>query len=117
MSSYAVEFDLLINSKEAMEQAVSLLVRNLGDLLTVRELDRPSLQNSEESIRAGISMFNMGRYWENHESFEAVWLSASGRDREVLQGIILLAVALVYLQKDEAKVALSIMRRADAKAA
>ena len=70
VSSSAVEFDILIDSKEAKEQAVSLLVKNLGDLLTVRELDSPSLQNSEEAIRAGISLFNEERYWESHESFE-----------------------------------------------
>jgi hypothetical protein len=101
--------------KRLWEQAVSLLVKDLGDLLTVRELDRPLLQNSDESIRAGISLFNMERYWESHESFESAWLSTSGRDREVLQAIILLAAALVHLQKDEIEVALSIMRRADEK--
>jgi hypothetical protein len=116
VSSWAVEFDLLVDSKGAVDRAVSFLVKQVGGLLTIRELDRPSRQqNSDEAIKVGISLFNEERYWESHESFESAWLTAAGSAREVLQAIILLAAALVHLQKDETDIALSITKRADAK--
>ncbi len=116
VSSWAVEFDLLADSKGVMDRAVGILVKQVGDLLTIRELDVSSRQqNSDEAIRVGISLFNEERYWESHESFEFAWLTAAGSSRELLQAIILLAAALVHLQKDEIDIALSITRRADAK--
>ena len=116
VSSWAVEFDLLADSKGAMDRAVGILVKQVGDLLTIRELDVSSRQqNSDEAIRVGISLFNEERYWESHESLEFAWLTAAGSSRELLQAIILLAAALVHLQKDEMDIALSITRRADAK--
>ncbi|MGA2784052.1 MAG: DUF309 domain-containing protein [Candidatus Bathyarchaeia archaeon] len=116
VSSWAVEFDLLVDSKRTVDRAVSFLVKQVGGLITIRELDRSSRQqNSDEAIRVGISLFNEERYWESHESFESAWLTAAGSAREVLQAIILLAAALVHLQKDEFDIALSITRRADAK--
>lgn len=115
VSSSAVEFDLLMNSKDVKEDAVNVLVKNIGGLLTVRDLDRPLSPKSEEAVSNGILLFNEERYWESHESFESAWLTASGDKREVFQAIILLAAALVHLQKDEYDVAISVMRRADAK--
>lgn len=116
VSSWAVEFDLLADSKRSVDRAVSVLLNQVGGLLTLRELDKPSRQqNSEEAISVGISLFNEERYWESHESFESAWLTVVGSVREVLQAIILLAAALVHLQKDEFDIALSITRRADAK--
>jgi hypothetical protein len=115
VSSRAVEFDLLVDSKELMEKAASLLVKKVGDLLTVRELDRSSLQDSNEAVRMGILLFNEERYWESHESLEVAWLRAVGSSREILQAIILIAASLVHLQKGEIEIALSIMKRANAK--
>ncbi len=60
-------------------------------------------------------LFNEERYWESHESLEAAWRPATGDEREILQGIILLAASLVHLQKDEPDIALSIMKRANPK--
>ena len=60
----------------------------------------------------GIDLFNEERYWESHEALESVWLNASGREKELLQGLILIAAALVHMQKDEDAVAVSILSRA-----
>jgi len=46
---------------------------------------------------------------------ESAWRRAYGADKEILQGIILLAAALVHLQKNEIAVTLSVMRRAHSK--
>ena len=70
---------------------------------------------AEEEIRQGIELFNSERYWESHEALEYAWRKASGPEKEVLQGVILVAAALVHLQKNESKVALSIIERANSK--
>lgn len=117
VSSVAVEFDLLTDSAEAEERAGGILSTKLGPLLGVRELDGSRLKDRAEAVREGISLFNEERYWESHEALESAWLTALGDDREVLQGIILVAAALVHLQKDEKDVALSILKRASVKLA
>jgi hypothetical protein len=113
VSSYAIELDLLIDSKSKLQDAVHALESNLGPLLTLRELDVPGLQlEVEEEIRRGIELFNSERYWESHEALEYAWRRAAGAEKEVLQGLILAAAALVHLQKNEKEVALGVMGRA-----
>jgi hypothetical protein len=114
VSSYAIEFDLLTNSKTNMEQCLNSLEKQFGKIITVRELDMPVPKSiPSEAIRSGVALFNEERYWESHESLESAWRSATGSDRTILQGIILLAAALVHLQKNEIDVAFSIMSRAN----
>jgi uncharacterized protein len=116
VSSSAVELDLLLGSKAHLHAATKALENKLGPLLTIRELDIPDPQmEAKDAIREGIQLFNEERYWESHESLESAWRKASGADKEVLQGIILLAAALVHLQKNEIKVTLSVMGRAHSK--
>jgi hypothetical protein len=116
VSSYAIELDLLLDSKSKLQDAVHALEGKLGPLLTLRELDMlgPQLE-ADEVVRQGIELFNSERYWESHEALEYAWRKASGSEKEVLQGVILVATALVHLQRDEDKVALSIIERAYSK--
>jgi len=118
VSSSAIELDLLLESKANLQRAIQSLVKNLGPLLTLRELDIPAPQmETAEAIREGIQLFNEERFWESHEALESAWRRASGSDKEILQGIILLAAALVHLQKNEIAVTLSVMGRAQSKLA
>jgi hypothetical protein len=113
VSSSAIELDLLLNSKANLQAATQSLENKLGPLLTLRELDIPGPQmEAGEAIREGIGLFNEERFWESHEALESAWRKAAGADKEILQGIILLAAALVHLQKDEIAVTLSVMGRA-----
>ena len=57
-------------------------------------------------------MFNQERFWEAHEVLEEIWHPAKGVDRDVIQGLILTAAALVHYQKNEKAVCLSILARA-----
>ena len=116
VSTAAVELDLLLKSKTNLEAATKSLEKELGTLLTLRELDiqGPQMQ-AGDAIREGIQLFNEERFWESHEALESAWLTASGADKEILQGLILLAAALVHLQKNELTVTLSVMRRAESK--
>jgi uncharacterized protein len=42
----------------------------------------------------GVTLFNHGHYWESHEALEALWLEATGLEKEFYAGVILLAAAL-----------------------
>jgi len=116
VSQAAIELDLLVPSKKAMDLCLKRLIEDLGEPLTVRELDLPAqISTPERAVETGIALFNEERYWESHESLEAAWRTATGAERKILQGIILLAASLVHLQKDDSEVALSIMKRANVK--
>lgn len=113
VSSSAVELDLLLDSKPALEKAVQALEVKIGPSVTVKQLDlaNPPLGNTE-SIKLGLALFNEERYWESHEALEQAWRRITGSEKEILQGVILIAVALVHLQKNETDITVSIMRRA-----
>jgi tetratricopeptide (TPR) repeat protein len=119
ISSTAVELDLLLDSKASLEKALSALEKEIGPSLTIRELDidTGSPVNNEEAIRLGLALFNEERYWESHEALEIAWRRLAGIEKDILQGIILIAAALVHLQKNEPEVARSILQRANAKLA
>ena len=57
-------------------------------------------------------MFNQERFWEAHEALEEIWHPATGGERDVIQGLILTAAALVHYQKNEKAVCVSILGRA-----
>jgi predicted metal-dependent hydrolase len=112
VSSSAVELDLLLNSQDDMDLALKVLEEQIGPKLTIRQLDLRNAQlESAEAIRLGIGLFNEERYWESHEALEEAWRPSTGPEKEILQGIILLAAAFVHLQKDEPAIALSVMKR------
>ena len=48
---------------------------------------RPELQR-------GAQLFAAGEWWEAHEAWEGVWMTAQGDERHFVQGLILLAAAL-----------------------
>ena len=116
ISSSAIELDLLLDSDDRLQEAVMSLEAKFGPLLTLRELDVQTPPTAKPvAIKQGIALFNEERYWESHEALESAWLTSSGPEKEVLQGIILLAAAYVHLQKNEEAVALSVMQRAYSK--
>jgi hypothetical protein len=118
VSSSAVELDLLLDSKSNLDKAIRSLEGSIGPSLTLKQLDLASPPvGNKEAIKLGLDLFNEERYWESHESLELVWRRSTGSEKEILQGIILLAVALVHLQKNELDVTLSIMERAYGKLA
>jgi predicted metal-dependent hydrolase len=113
VSSLAVEFDLLLHSDDKLQESLKALEEEVGPLLTLRKLDvvGPTL-GKEEAIRSGFDLFNEERYWESHEALESGWRSATGDEKEILQGLILIAAAFVHWQKNEKQVTLSVLKRA-----
>jgi hypothetical protein len=116
VSRTAIELDLLLSSRDGLSSATHALEERLGPLLTMRELDTaPPPMDVDYAIREGVALFNEERYWESHEALEYGWRRVEGPEKEVLQGIILVAAALVHLQKNELGVALGVMTRASDK--
>ena len=67
----------------------------------------------DEAIKHAIELFNEEKYWGTHEALEMVWKATpEGKERDLINGIILVAAALVHDQKDEQEICLSILRRA-----
>jgi hypothetical protein len=113
VSSTAIELDLLLESEDGLQSAVKALENEIGPLLTLRKLDFESPKTGkEEAVKSGLDLFNQERYWESHEALESAWKVASGDEKEVLQGLILIAAALVHWQKNERQVTLSVLKRA-----
>ena len=113
VSSSAVELDLLLNTKDRLQESLCALERQIGPLLTLRKLDVPNPPIAmQEAISLGLDLFNQERYWESHEALESAWKMATGDEREILQGLILVAAALVHWQKNEKQVTLSVIKRA-----
>jgi len=62
-------------------------------------MNRPSGCNFDGLFRKGIRLFNAARFFEAHEALEDVWRVAPAPERNFLQGLIQIAVALHHHSK------------------
>jgi hypothetical protein len=105
VSSRAVEFDLFCASDLLLDPFITAW-RELGGCLTVKRLDVPPTTVEAPAVVAQArDFFNEERYWEVHEILEALWKERTGSEKQLLQGLILTAAALVHRQKNEGDVA------------
>ncbi len=114
VSSQAIEFDLFANDSQELESRRSILEKEIGEVATLKPLDQASTQTYEklDVLREGVQLFNEERFWEAHEVLERVWHPAKGVERDIIQGMILTAAALVHAQKDRNDTALNMLRKA-----
>jgi len=104
-----IEFDVAIETDD-----VNILVKKLspiGDLDNIRHVVEEKIE-MDQGIKDGIFYFNSERFWECHESFEAVWKQCFGREKELVQGIILVAVAFAHAQENELSIGVAMLTRA-----
>jgi len=109
VASKFLEFDVSINPVD-----LDLLIEKLspiGELDNTRHVIEEKIEK-EEGLKDGIFYFNNERFWESHESLEGVWKKCYGKEKELVQGIILLAVAFAHRQKDESNIGLGMLGRA-----
>lgn len=109
VSSRYLEFDVSIG-KDRLDQLVKKL-ELIGPLDHAKHAVDETI-TKEEAIEKGIGYFNHERFWECHEVLENAWKKSEGKEKELIQGIILVAAALVHYQKNENDICLSIFRRA-----
>ena len=109
VSSKYVEFDISVSSQD-LEQLIQDL-HPIGKLDHSKHVIEEDIQK-EDAINDGIFYFNDERFWECHEVLEGVWKKCYEGEKDLVQGIILVAAALVHFQKNEDDVCISIFKRA-----
>lgn len=113
VSSKALEFNLFARDEKELEDRKSLLESRVSKMIDLKTLDIPhAIKDKTEALREGIELFNQERFWECHEVLEQAWHPAKGKERNIIQGLILTAAAFVHHQKGEDDVCLSILKRA-----
>ena len=97
----------------AEKEDLDILIKKLSPIGTrdnIRHVFEEDIEK-EQGIVDGIFYFNNERFWESHESFEGVWKKCYGREKEIVQGIILLAVAFAHAQKNDLNIGIGMLRR------
>ncbi|MBI1828601.1 MAG: DUF309 domain-containing protein [Thaumarchaeota archaeon] len=108
VSSRYLEFDISI-SKDYLDLLVKKL-ETIGTLDHARHLVEEEMEK-EEAVEKGREYFNYERFWECHETLEGVWKKTYEGEKDLVQGIILVAAAFVHYQKNENEICLSILKR------
>lgn len=70
----------------------------------------PSTSDGDAAFLRGVEQFNRGRFFEAHETWEALWLDASGADKIFLQAVIQFAAAFHHWTNGNPRGALSLLR-------
>ena len=109
VSKKYIEFDTTI-PQSSLDELIEKL-SSIGPLDHAKHVIEEIVEK-EEAISEGISYFNNERFWECHEAFEGAWKQCTGNEKELIQGLILVAAALVHYQKDEDTICLSVLGRA-----
>ena len=110
VSNRFIEFDISLGNLEDLEKIRSIF-SFIGQYIDRYKVVEKDLK-IEESLILAKKLFNEEKYWITHEVLEGVWKKAYGDEKDLLNGLILVAAAFVHYQKNEKDIALSIMRRA-----
>ena len=109
VSSKFIELDISVhknNLELLLEKLSSIGQTDNSRLIIEEEIEK------EQLVKDGISYFNNERFWECHEALEGAWKQSKGEEKELIQGLILVAAALVHYQKAEDDICLSVLGRA-----
>src|SRR5438309_10130917 len=66
-------------------------------------------------LTQGIELFNQARFFEAHERWEQVWKEAEGEEKDLYQGLIQAAAALLHAQRCNNRGAVSTYSKARTK--
>ena len=67
--------------------------------MTFVEIKDESFIN-DSRFEIGMKLFNSCQWYKSHDVFEEIWHETSGPERQVLQGILQVAVAQVHLENN-----------------
>jgi uncharacterized protein len=70
------------------------------------------MSENDGAFLLGIEQFNRGEFFAAHETWETIWLAASGPDKIFLQGTIQLAAAFHHWKSGNRRGMLALLRRA-----
>ena len=105
-----IELDMSIPSTLEIEKINSKL-SGIGSIVETDKIVEVDL-DKKISLKMARKLFNNEKYWKTHEVLESTWQHTQGDERALLNGIILVAAALVHYQKGEQAICISIMKRA-----
>ena len=108
ISSKFIELDVSV-PKNVLELLLEKL-SSIGEINQFRHIIEEQIEKNQ-LIKDGIFYFNSERFWESHEVLEGAWKQSMGDEKEIIQGLILIAAAFVHYQKDENKICFSVLER------
>ena len=110
VSKKYIEFDISISDGMDINRIIERLeaISALGSYEHIIERHI----GKDEAIKRAMQLFNDEKYWQAHEVLEYVWKNESGIEKDILNGIILVAAAFVHDEKDEPDVCIAILQRA-----
>ena len=113
VTEQAIEFDLYVLHEESKRKTLQKLELDFGKKIGEKDLAVETPFVDKQSIlQESVKLFNEQRYWECHETLEQVWRrEARGPEKDVEQGIILAASALVHFQRNEDLICLGMIPR------
>lgn len=106
-----IEFDLSVSGERILSEVAVKALSTVGDLDSY-EMLRDENFSKEEGMARAIDLFNTERFWRCHEVLEGIWKRSEGEEKELLNGVILVAAAFVHFQKGEDEICVGILRRA-----
>ena len=109
-----IEFDVSVAGEEILHRIIPnvfLIIAEFESYEIVKEKNIPK----EEAVDDARNLFNKEKFWKCHEILEGVWKQAEGEEKKILNGIILIAAALVHFQKGENEICMGILKRAHEK--
>jgi len=109
VSKHHIEFDTSLPDNKNLENVINKLtsITPLSEYQHVVEKH----MNKEEGIKNARSLFNDEKYWSAHEILEYLWKNSHTDEKDLLNGIILIAAAFVHDEKDESDICISILKR------
>ena len=110
ISKKYIEFDTSISEDKDLKKIITRL-ETITPLDGYEQIIERHMEK-DIAIRRAVQLFNDEKYWQAHEVLEYVWKNATGIEKDILNGIILVAAAFVHDQKDEHDVCISILDRA-----
>jgi hypothetical protein len=110
VSKRYIEFDASIPE----DMGVNTIIQSLEAIASLASYDHivEHQMNKDEAIKRAMELFNDEKYWQAHEALEYVWKNSMGVEKDILNGLILVAAAFVHDEKDESDVCLAILQRA-----
>ena len=68
-------------------------------------------QNGENALQRGIALFNAGDFFHAHEVWEDWWRATTRPEKQTIQGMIQIAVAMHHATTGNSAGAISVMER------
>ena len=110
VASRHVELDTSVPENSNMDELLGRFT-TISPLLEC-ELVVEKRMEKHEAILKARDLFNHEKYWGAHEALESVWKDTSHEEKDLLNGIILIAAAFVHDEKNESTICIPILRRA-----